>query len=111
MICLAAPEVVKNERYTFSPDWWGLGCLIYEMIQGKVRNSFLNLLITNLKKFLVQLRYRNRKSLLLMSQISAHFLFNNNSPPSCVRYEKIDSQQGALGLSSLLSHIQQARVE
>ncbi|KAM7447785.1 G protein-coupled receptor kinase 6 [Porites harrisoni] len=30
-----APEVVKNERYTFSPDWWGLGCLIFEMIQGK----------------------------------------------------------------------------
>ncbi|TKC37065.1 hypothetical protein EI555_009302 [Monodon monoceros] len=21
--------------YTFSPDWWGLGCLIYEMIQGQ----------------------------------------------------------------------------
>ena len=33
-----APEVVKNEKYTFSPDWWGLGCLIYEMIEGKVRN-------------------------------------------------------------------------
>lgn len=31
-----APEVVRNERYTFSPDWWGLGCIIYEMIQGKV---------------------------------------------------------------------------
>ncbi|XP_046851462.1 G protein-coupled receptor kinase 5-like isoform X2 [Xenia sp. Carnegie-2017] len=30
-----APEVILNERYTFSPDWWGLGCLIYEMIQGK----------------------------------------------------------------------------
>ncbi|XP_077859175.1 G protein-coupled receptor kinase 4 isoform X3 [Macaca mulatta] len=29
-----APEVVNNEKYTFSPDWWGLGCLIYEMIQG-----------------------------------------------------------------------------
>ncbi|XP_032109891.1 G protein-coupled receptor kinase 4 isoform X6 [Sapajus apella] len=29
-----APEVVSNEKYTFSPDWWGLGCLIYEMIQG-----------------------------------------------------------------------------
>ncbi|CAD5112645.1 DgyrCDS1860 [Dimorphilus gyrociliatus] len=28
-----APEVVKNERYTFSPDWWGLGCIIYEMIE------------------------------------------------------------------------------
>ncbi|XP_002742089.2 G protein-coupled receptor kinase 5 [Saccoglossus kowalevskii] len=30
-----APEVVKNEKYTFSPDWWGLGCLIYEMIEGR----------------------------------------------------------------------------
>ncbi|KAM4812071.1 G protein-coupled receptor kinase 4 isoform X4 [Urocitellus parryii] len=29
-----APEVINNEKYTFSPDWWGLGCLIYEMIQG-----------------------------------------------------------------------------
>ncbi|XP_078087437.1 G protein-coupled receptor kinase 6-like isoform X2 [Mustelus asterias] len=30
-----APEVVKNERYAFSPDWWGLGCLLYEMIEGQ----------------------------------------------------------------------------
>ncbi|XP_036621399.1 G protein-coupled receptor kinase 4 isoform X1 [Trichosurus vulpecula] len=30
-----APEVINNENYTFSPDWWGLGCLIYEMIQGQ----------------------------------------------------------------------------
>ncbi|XP_064629953.1 G protein-coupled receptor kinase 5-like isoform X2 [Lineus longissimus] len=30
-----APEVVKNEKYTFSPDWWGLGCIIYEMIEGR----------------------------------------------------------------------------
>ena len=33
---IPAPEVIQNERYTFSPDWWGLGCLIFEMIQGKV---------------------------------------------------------------------------
>uniref|UniRef100_A0A8C8SAE5 G protein-coupled receptor kinase n=1 Tax=Pelusios castaneus TaxID=367368 RepID=A0A8C8SAE5_9SAUR len=30
-----APEVINNERYSFSPDWWGLGCLIYEMIEGQ----------------------------------------------------------------------------
>uniref|UniRef100_A0A8C2CJI3 G protein-coupled receptor kinase n=1 Tax=Cyprinus carpio TaxID=7962 RepID=A0A8C2CJI3_CYPCA len=30
-----APEVIQNESYSFSPDWWGLGCLIYEMIQGQ----------------------------------------------------------------------------
>uniref|UniRef100_A0A673CBC0 G protein-coupled receptor kinase n=1 Tax=Sphaeramia orbicularis TaxID=375764 RepID=A0A673CBC0_9TELE len=30
-----SPEVVKNERYTFSPDWWALGCLLYEMIEGQ----------------------------------------------------------------------------
>jgi len=33
-----APEVVKNEKYTFSPDWWGLGCILYEMIEGKVKS-------------------------------------------------------------------------
>uniref|UniRef100_A0AAR2LI52 G protein-coupled receptor kinase n=1 Tax=Pygocentrus nattereri TaxID=42514 RepID=A0AAR2LI52_PYGNA len=30
-----APEVIKNEYYSFSPDWWGLGCLIYEMTAGR----------------------------------------------------------------------------
>lgn len=35
MSCFVAPEVLKNEKYTFSPDWWGLGCLIYEMIEGQ----------------------------------------------------------------------------
>lgn len=31
----AAPEVVNNQRYTFSPDWWAMGCLLYEMIEGQ----------------------------------------------------------------------------
>lgn len=35
LFCSSAPEVVKNERYTFSPDWWALGCLLYEMIEGQ----------------------------------------------------------------------------
>ncbi|VDN57042.1 unnamed protein product [Dracunculus medinensis] len=30
-----APEVIKNERYSYGIDWWGMGCLIYEMIEGK----------------------------------------------------------------------------
>ena len=30
-----APEVIRNEYYSFSPDWWGLGCILYEMIEGK----------------------------------------------------------------------------
>ncbi|XP_078285229.1 G protein-coupled receptor kinase 5-like [Rhinoraja longicauda] len=29
-----APEVINNEPYTVSPDWWGLGCLVYEMTAG-----------------------------------------------------------------------------
>jgi len=37
--CISAPEVVKNEKYTFSPDWWGLGCILYEMIEGKVSDG------------------------------------------------------------------------
>jgi G protein-coupled receptor kinase len=31
----AAPEVIDNEKYTFSPDWFSFGCLIYEMIEGQ----------------------------------------------------------------------------
>ncbi|XP_035392074.1 G protein-coupled receptor kinase 5 isoform X3 [Electrophorus electricus] len=30
-----APEVINNERYGMSPDWWGLGCLVYEMTAGR----------------------------------------------------------------------------
>ncbi|XP_018610815.2 G protein-coupled receptor kinase 5-like [Scleropages formosus] len=30
-----APEVISNEKYAMSPDWWGLGCLIYEMTAGR----------------------------------------------------------------------------
>lgn len=30
-----APEVITNTNYSFSADWWGLGCLIYEMTAGK----------------------------------------------------------------------------
>uniref|UniRef100_H2ZPA5 G protein-coupled receptor kinase n=1 Tax=Ciona savignyi TaxID=51511 RepID=H2ZPA5_CIOSA len=30
-----APEVVRNERYEMSPDWFGLGCIIFEMIAGQ----------------------------------------------------------------------------
>uniref|UniRef100_A0A8C4DUZ6 G protein-coupled receptor kinase n=1 Tax=Dicentrarchus labrax TaxID=13489 RepID=A0A8C4DUZ6_DICLA len=29
-----APEVISNKHYGMSVDWWGLGCLIYEMIAG-----------------------------------------------------------------------------
>ncbi|OTF81992.1 hypothetical protein BLA29_008707, partial [Euroglyphus maynei] len=30
-----SPEIVDNEKYSYSPDWFSLGCLIYEMIEGK----------------------------------------------------------------------------
>uniref|UniRef100_A0A672ZS22 G protein-coupled receptor kinase n=1 Tax=Sphaeramia orbicularis TaxID=375764 RepID=A0A672ZS22_9TELE len=30
-----APEVIGHEYYDMSADWWGLGCLIYEMTAGR----------------------------------------------------------------------------
>ena len=30
-----APEVISDQKYTFMPDWWGLGCVLYEMIVGE----------------------------------------------------------------------------
>ena len=29
-----APEVIKNDKYTYSPDFFAMGCIIYEMIDG-----------------------------------------------------------------------------
>lgn len=29
-----APEVINGDRYGVAADWWGLGCVIYDMIAG-----------------------------------------------------------------------------
>nr|XP_019937254.1 PREDICTED: G protein-coupled receptor kinase 5-like [Paralichthys olivaceus] len=31
-----APEVIGHDLYGMSADWWGLGCLIYEMTSGQL---------------------------------------------------------------------------
>lgn len=31
---ISAPEVIGHKHYGMSADWWGLGCLIYEMTAG-----------------------------------------------------------------------------
>lgn len=30
----AAPEVIGQQLYGVTVDWWGLGCLVYEMTAG-----------------------------------------------------------------------------
>ena len=34
-ITISAPEVIGHDHYGMSADWWGLGCLIYEMTSGQ----------------------------------------------------------------------------
>lgn len=34
MLIIQAPEVIEGDNYGCSPDWWSLGCIIYEMING-----------------------------------------------------------------------------
>ena len=34
MCMCAAPEIIRNEPYAFSVDWFAFGCLVYEMIEG-----------------------------------------------------------------------------
>jgi serine/threonine protein kinase len=33
-----APEVLADQQYTFSADWWSFGVCIFTMFQGEVRN-------------------------------------------------------------------------
>ena len=30
-----APEVVLGHEYGSAVDWWGVGCLLYEMLTGR----------------------------------------------------------------------------
>ncbi|CAK9298809.1 unnamed protein product [Gordionus sp. m RMFG-2023] len=30
-----APEILLDQEYSFPVDWWSMGCLVYEMIDGK----------------------------------------------------------------------------
>ena len=39
VVVVVAPEVINHERYSFSVDWWGLGCILYEMLQGEVNDK------------------------------------------------------------------------
>lgn len=34
-VLCSAPEVIGHKHYGMSADWWGLGCLIYEMTAGQ----------------------------------------------------------------------------
>lgn len=33
---IIAPEVVLGHEYGKEVDWWGVGCLLYEMLTGQV---------------------------------------------------------------------------
>ena len=35
-----APEVLRQEPYTHSADWWSLGVLVFALLQGQVGNCF-----------------------------------------------------------------------
>ncbi len=34
-LLIPAPEVISHQHYGMSADWWGLGCLIFEMTAGR----------------------------------------------------------------------------
>lgn len=31
---MTAPEIIKGEKYTKAIDWWAVGTIIYEMMNG-----------------------------------------------------------------------------
>jgi len=61
MVVLAAPEVINHERYSFSVDWWGLGCILYEMLQGEVSSALSPLTLLYIHTCSVHLEEERRK--------------------------------------------------
>ena len=55
-----APEVIGNHRYTFQPDWWGLGCMVYEMVHGEVSEEGCGLELSG-QLLCMQCPFRQRK--------------------------------------------------
>ena len=33
-MCYVAPEVINQEDYDYTADWWSLGCILFEMLTG-----------------------------------------------------------------------------
>lgn len=116
--CYVAPEVVKNERYTFSPDWWALGCLVYEMIEGqspfqqrkkKIKREEVERLVKEVQEEYSEKFSPSARSLCTMVRVCIPVPLL--PPPICMQQENVEaaSCRGAGGSQVPLSLIRQCR--
>ena len=89
-VCLAAaPEVIDNHRYSFQPDWWGLGCLVYEMVHGEVGVACI---LTHAQCTLqcvyvcVQCPFRRRKERVSRDEVERRV--REDAPPFCSKFSE-----------------------
>lgn len=80
-----APEVIDNHRYSFQPDWWGLGCLVYEMVHGECP-------------------FRRRKERVSRDEVERRV--REDAPPFCSKF----SEEAKLFCSQLLEKTHSARL-
>ena len=71
-----APEILLNNGYQKEVDWWSLGCVIYDMLEGKVpfkppKGSHIDISL-----FKKQIKFRRTKSDEAKNFIKALLVFN-----------------------------------
>lgn len=116
-----APEVIDNEKYAFSPDWFSFGCLLYEMIEGqapfrmrkeKVKREEVDRRVKVRNKSLGKTRANNIKSIIHLQEDAEKYSskFNDEAKSMCQQLlaksikQRLGCRNGRMGAQDVMAH-------
>ena len=73
-----APEILQKKGYNKSVDWWSLGCVMYEMLTGKIPYPIKKGIKLNLKIYEQQVKYPHNLNKNAKDLIAKFLVINPN---------------------------------